>query len=383
MPYQTFPWQSGDSNSFNKLAALYLPDISGKTVLDVGCNLGFFCGYAAFQGAASVVGIDKNPEFIAQAKNFFPQCSFYCQDWQSLDGQYDIILFLSALHYAEDQKEILDFLMSHLTPNGLLVLELGIAPGSEDQFVAVKRSIDTRFFPTQTKFAAMTQNYVYKCIGHSVQQAGDPIPRFVYHLRHKLPTAILLMDEHYSGKSTIAEAFFNEKILRISGDYLYYLLSKNSMQIDSEVKQIIISEKNNDHINCAKITDTLCDSNLFYKICDLLLEKAKGNDFLLDMYIPYKFRQKMCDYWYSKNFFVVDVALYSAHVQPYAQHVVDTSTYKKYIEHLQHNFLINETAYLAANPDVAKAVAQGQMPSGQYHYWNFGRHEKRKLRPDK
>jgi MoaA/NifB/PqqE/SkfB family radical SAM enzyme len=41
----------------------------------------------------------------------------------------------------------------------------------------------------------------------------------------------------------------------------------------------------------------------------------------------------------------------------------------------------DEAAYLHANPDVARAVAAGSIPSGEYHYDRFGRQEGRLLRP--
>jgi len=93
--YQSFPWQAGDSHSFEKLTALYLPALQGKSVLDIGCNAGFFCGWAAFQGAAKVRGIDSNPAFIEQARLWFEECSFACMKWEDLDSeQYDLILCL-------------------------------------------------------------------------------------------------------------------------------------------------------------------------------------------------------------------------------------------------------------------------------------------------
>ena len=39
----------------------------------------------------------------------------------------------------------------------------------------------------------------------------------------------------------------------------------------------------------------------------------------------------------------------------------------------------NEQAYLAANPDVAQAVQSGDIPSGSYHYYKWGRTEGRSL----
>jgi hypothetical protein len=39
-----------------------------------------------------------------------------------------------------------------------------------------------------------------------------------------------------------------------------------------------------------------------------------------------------------------------------------------------------ERAYLASNPDVARAVSTGILPSGKIHFEQFGRNEKRKVR---
>jgi wyosine [tRNA(Phe)-imidazoG37] synthetase (radical SAM superfamily) len=41
----------------------------------------------------------------------------------------------------------------------------------------------------------------------------------------------------------------------------------------------------------------------------------------------------------------------------------------------------DEAAYLQANPDVARAIAAGSIPNGEYHYDRFGRQEGRLLRP--
>ena len=54
--YQTFPGKTGASRTAEKLKALLLPDLSGKRFLDVGCNEGFFCGFAKHCGAERSVG---------------------------------------------------------------------------------------------------------------------------------------------------------------------------------------------------------------------------------------------------------------------------------------------------------------------------------------
>ena len=45
-----------------------LPDVTGKTVLDIGCNAGFYAIEMKRRGAARVVGIDSDDRYLAQAR---------------------------------------------------------------------------------------------------------------------------------------------------------------------------------------------------------------------------------------------------------------------------------------------------------------------------
>src|SRR5207237_10820258 len=45
-----------------------LPDLHGRTVLDLGCGFGWFCRWAREQGAAYVVGIDVSEKMLARAR---------------------------------------------------------------------------------------------------------------------------------------------------------------------------------------------------------------------------------------------------------------------------------------------------------------------------
>ena len=42
-------------------------DLQGKTVLDIGCNAGFFSMEMKRRGAERVLGIDSDDEYLAQA----------------------------------------------------------------------------------------------------------------------------------------------------------------------------------------------------------------------------------------------------------------------------------------------------------------------------
>ena len=141
--YQSFPDAAGDSLTLDKLKTLHLPELSGKSFFDVGCNEGFFCGFAHFQGATRVLGIDQSAAYLARARKRFPACEFREQDWTSLpDERFDVILLASALHYAEDQTALIGALVERLAEDGVLVLELARnvridarRPGAEWQFL--------------------------------------------------------------------------------------------------------------------------------------------------------------------------------------------------------------------------------------------------------
>lgn len=210
--YQTFPGEEGSSKSEEKFRCLKISGFAGKSVLDIGCNEGFFCFKAAAGGAARVVGLDRDPRFIAEAQARYassdlPQevIEFRTQSWDHLsDEKFDIIIFLSSLHYAADQAGVIHSLVERLTPSGVLVLECGIVEGAHRAFVKVRRSIDEVEFPTYSKMAELLDAYAWKSMGSSVMQVGDPIPRVVFHIRKLRPVVLLLLGRSYSGKSTLA-----------------------------------------------------------------------------------------------------------------------------------------------------------------------------------
>lgn len=203
--YQSFPGATGDSRTLDKLKKLALPHAAGARFLDVGCNEGFFCGFAKFQGAVRSVGIDRSKAFIERARKRFGDCEFFAHDWSQLpEGEFDVILLASALHYADDQQALIQRLVSSLSPDGVLVLEIGIAKAGAPVWVKVKRDADERFFPSMAKLREVLKDYAWKWMGPSIPQDGDPIQRHVVHVRRRRPVAYLLMEPPGLGKSTIS-----------------------------------------------------------------------------------------------------------------------------------------------------------------------------------
>jgi tRNA (mo5U34)-methyltransferase len=81
-------------------------DLRGKSVLDIGCNSGFFSLEMKKRGAERVVGIDIMPHLLAQsrfASHWFDlplelhECGAY--DVRSLGVKFDIVVFIGVLYH--------------------------------------------------------------------------------------------------------------------------------------------------------------------------------------------------------------------------------------------------------------------------------------------
>ncbi|MBX6320542.1 MAG: methyltransferase domain-containing protein [Rhodospirillaceae bacterium] len=110
-------------------AKLILPDdLSGQSVLDVGCSLGFFCFAARSRGAARVVGLDLEAENVRKARILADvlgePVEFAQHDVEKhpIDGRFDHVLCLNVLHHLADPIGALDRLIG--ATRGRLVLEL-------------------------------------------------------------------------------------------------------------------------------------------------------------------------------------------------------------------------------------------------------------------
>jgi tRNA (mo5U34)-methyltransferase len=92
-------------------------DLRGKTVLDVGCNAGYYSLEMKRRGADRVVGIDYDDGYLAQARfaaevnGFdieFRKMSVY--DVASIGEKFDVVLFLGVLYHLRHPLLALDLL---------------------------------------------------------------------------------------------------------------------------------------------------------------------------------------------------------------------------------------------------------------------------------
>ena len=101
-----------------------LPNLSGKSVLCVGCGTGEECDYLLKQGAKKVVGIDISKGLIDYAKKSYPKIEFHVMDMEKLkfsDSSFDYIYSSLTLHYVKNWVKPLKEIRRVLRDKGIFL----------------------------------------------------------------------------------------------------------------------------------------------------------------------------------------------------------------------------------------------------------------------
>lgn len=147
-------------------------DLRGKSVLDVGCNAGFYSFQMKQRGAARVLAIDDDEDYLAQARFAarvygldieFRRMSVY--DVGALGERFDLVIFMGVLYHLRHPLLALDLLRQHVARDLLLFQSMlrgdgEVRPVAEDYEFDVKDHFDA---PTYPKLHFIEQRY-----------AGDP-----------------------------------------------------------------------------------------------------------------------------------------------------------------------------------------------------------------
>ena len=106
-------------------------DLRGKSVLDIGCNAGFYSMEMKRRGADRVLGIDSDRGYLAQARfaaevnGFdieFRELSVY--DVAQLGERFDLVLFMGVLYHLRHPLLALDLLHEHVASDVLVFQSL-------------------------------------------------------------------------------------------------------------------------------------------------------------------------------------------------------------------------------------------------------------------
>ena len=106
-------------------------DLTGKSVLDIGCNAGFYALEMKRRGAAYVAGIDSDPAYLAQAR-FAAEVYGVEIDYRELDvynvaklgRRFDLVLFMGVLYHLRHPLLALDLLWEHAVGDTLVFQSL-------------------------------------------------------------------------------------------------------------------------------------------------------------------------------------------------------------------------------------------------------------------
>jgi SAM-dependent methyltransferase len=103
-----------------------LPPLAGLRVVDLGCGFGWFCRWAAAQGAASVLGLDLSERMLERAarETMDPAVSYRRADLDAVElepAAFDLAYSSLTLHYLPDVDRVLAGVRAGLAPGGRLV----------------------------------------------------------------------------------------------------------------------------------------------------------------------------------------------------------------------------------------------------------------------
>ncbi|MTK14292.1 MAG: class I SAM-dependent methyltransferase, partial [Clostridiaceae bacterium] len=103
-----------------------LPDLRGKTVLDLGCGYGNNCIDFISRGATKVVGVDISSKMleIAKQENAHENIKYIQMDMSEINiltQKFDLIFSSLAFHYVEDYKKLLGDIGLLLKDDGILL----------------------------------------------------------------------------------------------------------------------------------------------------------------------------------------------------------------------------------------------------------------------
>ena len=112
-------------------------DLRGKTVLDIGCNAGFYSMEMKRRGADRVLGVDYDERYLAQARFAaetegldieYRRLSVY--DVASLGERFDVVFFMGVFYHLRHPLLALDLIHEHVA--GDLLIFQSLQRGSQD-----------------------------------------------------------------------------------------------------------------------------------------------------------------------------------------------------------------------------------------------------------
>jgi tRNA (mo5U34)-methyltransferase len=115
-------------SKFERFAPHLPKSLKGQSVLDIGCNAGFYSIDMKRRGADRVVGIDSDDRYLAQAKLAsevlgYPDIEFRkldVYDVGALGETFDLVIFMGVLYHLRHPLLALDLIREHVAGDMML-----------------------------------------------------------------------------------------------------------------------------------------------------------------------------------------------------------------------------------------------------------------------
>ncbi len=153
---------------WRKFAHAIPADLTGRSVLDVGCNAGFYSLEMKRRGASRVVGIDTDERYLAQAR-FAAEVSgldielkrLSVYDVAALRERFDLVLFMGVLYHLRHPLLALDLLHAHVVGEWLVFQSMQRGGGEVEELAEDYPFAETAVFdrPTWPKLHFVEHGY--------------------------------------------------------------------------------------------------------------------------------------------------------------------------------------------------------------------------------
>lgn len=113
---------------FARFAKALPDDLSGASVLDIGCNAGFYSVEMKRRGAGRVLGIDSDDRYLTQARLVANELGFGDIEYRNLSvydvgalGEtFDLVIFMGVFYHLRHPLLALDLIREHVAGDILL-----------------------------------------------------------------------------------------------------------------------------------------------------------------------------------------------------------------------------------------------------------------------
>ena len=110
----------------NPIIKSMLPNLKGKSILDLGCGDGNMSAYFMDNGAKRVYGIDISENMINEANKLYADENrkfevMKMEDISQINEKFDVVYSSLAFHYVEDFDKLLNDIHNLLNENGVLI----------------------------------------------------------------------------------------------------------------------------------------------------------------------------------------------------------------------------------------------------------------------